>query len=69
LKAPIEDQTGLNGHYSIIIQYRYTDWTDESSRPAILQDALSEYGLHLAARKVDAPVLVIDNISKTPTEN
>jgi uncharacterized protein (TIGR03435 family) len=69
LGAPVEDQTGLQGHFAIVIQYRYSDWADDSARPAILQDALSDYGLHLAAGKVDAPVLVIDNISKTPTEN
>lgn len=69
LRAPVEDQTGLKGHYAILIQYRYSDWVDESARPAIVQEALSEYGLRLTAGKVDAPVLVIDNISKTPTEN
>jgi uncharacterized protein (TIGR03435 family) len=69
LGAPVEDQTGLKGHYAIVIQYRYSDWADESARPVILQDTLRGSGLHLAAGKVDAPVLVIDNISKTPTEN
>lgn len=69
MRAPVEDQTGLKGHYAILIQYRYSDWVDESARPAIVQETLSEYGLRLTAGKVDAPVLIIDNISKTPTEN
>jgi len=69
LNSPIEDQTGLKGHYSIVIQYRYSEWADESARPDILRDILRDYGLHLTAGKVDAPVLVIDNFSKTPTEN
>lgn len=69
LGAPIKDETGLKGHYLIVIQYRYSDWQEDSARPGILQDALSAYGLRLASGKIDAPVLVIDSMSKTPTEN
>ncbi len=69
LGAPVEDQTGLKGHYAIVIQYKYADFADETARPAILRDALSEYGLHLAAGKINAPFLVIDNVSRTPTGN
>jgi uncharacterized protein (TIGR03435 family) len=69
LGAPVDDQTGLKGHYAIVIQYRYTDFQDEAARPSLLRDALSDYGLHLAAAKIDAPFLVIDNVSRTPTEN
>jgi uncharacterized protein (TIGR03435 family) len=69
LGAPVDDQTGLKGHYAIVIQYRYSEFQDEAARPSVLRDALSDYGLHLAAGKIDAPFLVIDNISRTPTEN
>ncbi len=69
LGAPVADQTGLRGHYAIVIQYRYSEFADEAARPAVLRDAMSDYGLHLAAGKFDAPFLVIDNVSRTPTEN
>jgi uncharacterized protein (TIGR03435 family) len=69
LGAPVNDQTGLKGHYSIVIQYTYTEFANEANRPSVLQDALSDYGLRLAAGKIDAPFLVIDNVSRTPTEN
>ena len=69
LGAPVDNQTGLKGHYSIVIQYTYTEFADEAARPSVLRDALSDYGLHLAAGKIEAPFLVIDNVSRTPTEN
>jgi uncharacterized protein (TIGR03435 family) len=65
----VNDQTGLKGHYSIVIQYKYTEFADEANRPSVLQDAMSDYGLHLASGKIDAPFLVIDNVSRTPTKN
>lgn len=33
LGMPVEDRTALKGHYSIVIQYRYGDWAEESARP------------------------------------
>ena len=58
LGAPVDDQTGLKGHYSIVIQYTYTEFADEAARPSVLRDALSDYGLHLATGKIDAPFLL-----------
>jgi len=69
LGAPVDDQTGLKGHYSIVIQYHGPEFADEAARPSLLRDALSDYGLRLAAGKIDAPFLVIDNVSRIPTEN
>src|ERR1051325_10870736 len=69
LGAPVDDQTGLKGHYSIVIQWTYTEFVDEAARPSVLRDAVSNYGLRLAAGKIDAPFLVIDNVSRTPAEN
>lgn len=69
LGAPVDDQTGLKGHYQIVMQYKYEDFADEGARPAILRAILSDYGLRLAAGKIDAPFLVIDNVSRAPREN
>jgi len=69
LQAPVEDRTGLKGFYSILIQIPKADMSDEAERPAAFREALSAYGLHLATGKIDASILVIDNISKMPTPN
>ena len=69
LREPVEDQTGLKGFYSILIQIPGDEMKDETQRPAAFQAAMKAYGLRLAAGKIDAPILVIDNISKTPTPN
>jgi uncharacterized protein (TIGR03435 family) len=42
---------------------------DSSSSPRSLFDALEKLGLRLVARKAPLDVLVIDKVSKTPTEN
>lgn len=42
---------------------------DGSPAPASLFDALDKLGLKLVARKAPLDVLVVDKISKTPTEN
>jgi uncharacterized protein (TIGR03435 family) len=69
LKAPVADQTGLTGHYDLVIQGPPEEMNDELGLPGLYQRILSEYGLRLEGGKVDAPFLVIDNISKTPKEN
>lgn len=69
LRAPVEDQTGLKGFYSILIEIPSSEMKDELERPALFRDALMAYGLHFTAGKVDAAVLVIDNLSKTPASN
>jgi uncharacterized protein (TIGR03435 family) len=69
LREPVEDRTGLKGFYSILIQIPGDEMKDEAQRPAAFRDALKPYGLRLASGKIDAPILVIDNISKTPTPN
>lgn len=69
LGAPVDDQTGLKGHYAIAIQYPSREFADETARPSLLREALKDYGLHLAGGKIDAPFLVVDNVSRTPTEN
>lgn len=69
LQAPVEDHTGLKGHYFILIEIPTNEMKDQFDRPALFRTALSAFGLHLAADKVDAPILVIDNLSKTPASN
>jgi uncharacterized protein (TIGR03435 family) len=69
LEVPVEDQTGLKGFYAMTLRIAGTDSPDAPERAARFQDALSELGLRLASAKVEAPILIVDNASKTPTEN
>lgn len=69
LKTPVADQTGLKGHYDVVIQGPPDEMNDELGLPVLYRRILSEYGLRLDGGKVDASVLVIDGISKTPREN
>jgi uncharacterized protein (TIGR03435 family) len=69
LRVPVEDQTRLNGVYSILIQIPSAELKDELNRPTLYREALSAYGLQLAASKIETPVLVIDKLSKTPASN
>jgi len=69
LKTPVEDQTGLKGHYDVVIQAPPDEMNDELGLPGLYRRILSEYGLRFEGGKVDAPFLVIDGISKTPKEN
>lgn len=69
LKAPVEDQTGLKGYYAILIEIPAVEAEDELARPGLYREALNSYGLRLSAGKIDVPVVVIDNLSKTPREN
>jgi uncharacterized protein (TIGR03435 family) len=67
--APVEDQTGLKGFYTITFRIAASDRPDDAERAARFDEALSNLGLRLAASKVQAPILVFDSASKTPTTN
>jgi uncharacterized protein (TIGR03435 family) len=69
LNAPVEDQTGLKGRYSIVLEIPAAQAKDELARPGLYREALATYGIRLSAAKIDLPVTVIDNLTKTPTEN
>lgn len=69
LQVPVEDQTGLKGFYAITLRIAGSDSPDGPERAARFREALSELGLRLAPGKVQAPILVVDSASKTPTEN
>jgi len=69
LQAPVEDRTGLKGFYEIVIHIAGSDMRDEAARAGAFQEAMKVYGLRLASGKIDIPIIVIDNLSKTPTPN
>jgi uncharacterized protein (TIGR03435 family) len=63
--APVEDETGLTGEYSVTIK--------TSSNPDVpggtIFDAVEKLGLKLESRKVTVDTVVVDQVSKTPTAN
>jgi uncharacterized protein (TIGR03435 family) len=67
--APVEDRTGLKGSYAITFRIAASDRPDDAEKAARFDEALSNLGLRLAAGKVEAPVLVVDSASRTPTTN
>ncbi len=85
LKAPVLDQTGLDGHYDFKLDLRpYLAARQGGDSPQVnrdtpgMQDALvdvatsalqDELGLRLVQRKVQLEVLVVDHAEKTPSDN
>jgi uncharacterized protein (TIGR03435 family) len=79
---PVVDETGLAGRYDFSIHFTQPWAFDEVSRPAAgegaaepngaisIFEALSgQLGLKLQARRMPGPVLVVDSVNETPTEN
>lgn len=67
--APVADQTGLKGEYSIRLSYAPIDAND-SSLPTVFTALEEELGLKLVRdRKVPVEVLVIEHVERIPTAN
>jgi len=71
---PVVDKTGLSGRFDFTLQYLTKGFAPLLDPPpgeggATIFDALKTVGLKLEAQKGGAEVLVIDRVSRTPTEN
>jgi uncharacterized protein (TIGR03435 family) len=65
---PVEDRTGIQGAYDF--DFRYARDTDtDSSLPSFFTALQETFGLKLEPAKVTLPILVIDSVDKTPTED
>lgn len=71
--APVVDQTGLKGKYDFQLDWhgRPDSNSGAPTDPGIISmfDAVEKLGLKLEPRKIPRPVIVIDKIERTPTEN
>jgi uncharacterized protein (TIGR03435 family) len=65
---PVVDQTGLLGSYDLKLSFAQ-DADQESSLPSLFTALREELGLELKTGKVSIPILVIDHLDRTPTEN
>jgi uncharacterized protein (TIGR03435 family) len=63
--APVVDETGLTGKYSVTIE----TWKNADVPGGTVFDAVEKLGLKLEARKVTVETVVVDQVSKTPTAN
>jgi uncharacterized protein (TIGR03435 family) len=63
--APVVDETGLTGKYSVTIE----TWKNADVPGGTVFDAVEKLGLKLEARKVTFETVVVDHVSKMPTAN
>jgi uncharacterized protein (TIGR03435 family) len=64
-EAPVIDETGLTGKYSVTIETS----KDSDAPGGTVFDAVEKLGLKLEPRKVTVETVVVDQISRTPTAN
>lgn len=64
-EAPVADETGLTGKYSVSIE----TWKNGDIPGGAIFDAVEKLGLKLEPRKITLENLVVDQVSKTPTAN
>jgi len=63
--APVVDETGLTGKYSVTIE----TWKNADVLGGTVFDTVDKLGLKLEPRKVTVETVVVDQVSKTPTAN
>ena len=64
--SPVTDQTNLPGKYA----YSIETWPDTPEEPGFtIFQAVEKLGLKLEPRKIPAQTLIVDSLSRLPTEN
>lgn len=64
--SPVLDMTGIGGSYDIVLETQ-PDTPDEPG--STIFDAVRQLGLKMESRKVPVRILVVDQVSRTPTAN
>jgi uncharacterized protein (TIGR03435 family) len=64
-EAPVLDETGLTGKYSVTIE----TWKNADVPGGTIFEAVEKLGLKLEPRKMTVETVVVDQVSKTPTAN
>lgn len=64
-EAPVIDETGLTGKYSVTIE----TWKNPDVPGGTIFDAVEKLGLKLEARKITRDRIVVDRVSRVPTAN
>ena len=63
--APVADETGLTGTYSVTIEV----WNNADVPGGSIFDAVEKLGLKLEPRKITIDTIVVDHVSRMPTAN
>jgi uncharacterized protein (TIGR03435 family) len=71
LRVPIEDRTGLKGEYDVVLTIAPSDdlQTQSLDLPARIIAAVRVLGLDLKRGKVTVDQVLVDSVSKMPSEN
>lgn len=75
LRAPVVDETGLNGKYDLTVDaMKYMAMANDSGAPMdpvslVMTAVQEELGLKLESRKVALDMLVVDHVEKNAGEN
>jgi uncharacterized protein (TIGR03435 family) len=70
LKAPVVDQTGIQGEYDLVLDWRENLASDGAELDGLVVAAFQKAtGLVLKKHKAPLDVLVIDHLDKVPSEN
>ncbi|HLK67654.1 MAG TPA: TIGR03435 family protein [Bryobacteraceae bacterium] len=64
-EAPVVDETGLTGKYSVTIE----TWKNADVPGGTVFEAVERLGLKLEPRKLTVETVVVDQVSKAPTAN
>jgi uncharacterized protein (TIGR03435 family) len=65
---PVQDQTGLQGKYTIKVQFAPASDT-ESTLPSIFTAVKEQLGLELKRSTIPVPTLIFEHVNLTPTDN
>jgi uncharacterized protein (TIGR03435 family) len=68
LGRPVVDETGLKGRYDIELRY-LPGSAGDAAGPSLFDAVREQLGLRLDSVKRAMPVLVVDKVERTPTEN
>lgn len=73
---PVVDKTGLTGAYDFTLEYSLDlpnsaggSAGEPSGLPTLLTAIQQQLGLRLVSRKIPFPVVVVESVDRTPTEN
>lgn len=65
----VVDQTGLSGAWDFTLEWTPMQQIENSGGLTLFAALQSQIGLQLRTRKVAVPVLAVDSVQRTPTEN
>jgi uncharacterized protein (TIGR03435 family) len=69
LDMPVINATGLGGRYAFGLYWAGQSVDADAASPNLFSAVESQLGLRLQPRKAAVPILVIDHVDRTPTEN